>query len=80
VCGHEREVSERRVWHIEADLREIKAADMAARKQAEAERKEYVRRRINAARTLEQLEDVAREFGYKSGWARVKYLSRQGRR
>lgn len=80
VCGHEREVGERQMFYVDADLREIKAADMAARKKAEEERKAYVRRRINAARTLEQLEDVAREFGYKSGWARVKYLSRQGRR
>lgn len=77
VCGHEREVSERRMWYIEADLREIKAADMAARKAAEEERKAYVRRRINAARTLEQLQDVAREFGYKRGWAEMKYKSRQ---
>lgn len=77
VCGHEREVAERRMWHIEADLREIKAADMAARRRAEEERKAYVRRRINGARTLEQLEDVAREFGYKSAWARMKYAARQ---
>lgn len=79
VCGHERAVAERKVFYIEGDLREIKAADMAARRQEVEDRKAYVRRRINSARTLEQLEDVAREFGYKSGWAQMKYKARQRR-
>lgn len=79
VCGDVREVKARQVIYIESELKEIKAVEIAAQKLAEEERKASIRRRVNAARTLPQLQDLEKELGYKKGWAFMKFKSR-GRR
>lgn len=77
ICGTAREVREREVIYLEGDLKEIKKADVEARQaKAEADKKALARR-VNAARTLDQLLIIEREMGYAPGWARVKLMHRK---
>jgi len=72
-CGTAREFQGREIKQVEGELQELTATDKAAiAKMRRAE--------VAKARTLEELQAVARARGYKPGWARHVYNSRKNRR
>lgn len=66
-CGHQNEVNVRKVDEVSGELAEI----------TEVKRQQKIE--VGRARTLEQLQRIGRERGYKPGWALYVYNSR-GRR
>lgn len=67
ACGAAPEGKPRAVEHEEGELVRVEAA----RKQQRAE--------VGRARTLQELERIERERGYKRGWAMMVYKARQAR-
>lgn len=77
VCGTARAVKERQVIYLEGDLKEIKRQDVEAARAKEKADKKALTRRVNAARTMDQLLAIEREMGYANGWARIKFMRRK---
>lgn len=71
-CGTVIPAKARKVQETEGELREITAEDRA--NIARAQKKE-----VGRARTLEELERIETERGYKRGWAHYVYNARHGR-
>lgn len=71
-CGH---VYESKVRQIEQKDGELKQIDTAER---EARRRE-INRAAAQAKTLEELYEVAKKFGFKKGWAWFRWNARQKR-
>ena len=71
VCGYQAENRERFIKQEEGELEELKRKE-----QEETERKQQ-KLLIGAAKTLEELEMVAKILGYKKGWAYRVYESRK---
>lgn len=69
ACGHERVVKGREINHVEGELIELNAESIELLKKAKA-------KKVAQARTLDELEKVALELGYKRGWARMVYEAR----
>ncbi len=68
-CGHAPPVVAREIEQVEGTLTEFKrAVETRQRKRAEAD-----------CQTLEDWQALARERGYKSGWAMIRYQARQRR-
>jgi hypothetical protein len=57
---------------VAGELKEIDAALLLRQKQIR-------RDRVRRARTLEELQAIGREYGYKPAWASIMYQSRGGR-
>ena len=73
VCGYEAENRERFIKQEEGELEELKRKE-----QEETERKQQ-KLLIGAAKTLEELEMVAKILGYKKGWAYRVFQSRKNK-
>jgi DNA repair protein RadD len=71
-CGKPREIKVRQLEEAEGELKEITEADALALKRARA-------REVARAKTLEELEAVARARGYKPAWAKHIYNHRQSK-
>jgi len=72
-CGEPVEVKVRKVEHVDGELHEI------TREMAEAMRKDK-RREVGRAQSLEELQKIAAERGYKSSWARIMWETKNRRR
>lgn len=68
-CGHVAEVKAREIEQVEGTLTEVKRVEAVQK-----------RREVGRAQTLEDLIQIARERGYKPGWAHQMMRARQGRR
>jgi len=68
-CGYVAELQVRTIDETDGELQEVDA--LAVQRQRRAE--------VGQARTLEALQEIARVRGYKPGWARFIYTSRQRR-
>ena len=73
VCGYQAENRERFIKQEEGELEELKRKE-----QEETERKQQ-KLLIGAAKTLEELEMVAKILGYKKGWAYRVFESRKNK-
>ncbi len=73
VCGYEAENRERFIKQEEGELEELKRKE-----QAETE-KQQQKQLIATAKTLEELEMVAKILGYKKGWAYRVFQSRKNK-
>ena len=71
VCGYQAENRERFIKQEEGELEELK------RKEQEETEKQQQKLLIATAKTLEELEMVAKILGYKKGWAYRVYESRK---
>ena len=71
VCGYEAQSRERFIKQEQGELEELKRKE-----QAETE-KQQQRILIGSAKTLEELEKVAKILGYKKGWAYKVFHSRK---
>ena len=69
-CGHEREFAGRKV-----DTKEGELVELTPEQKAKISREK--RSEVGKARTLEELQKIAQDRGYKSGWARHVYNSRK---
>jgi len=67
-CGHAPAVVAREIEQVEGTLQEVKNVVALAK-----------RKEVGKARTLEDLQRIARERGYKPGWAINMHRARQGR-
>ena len=68
-CGFERKADAREIEQIDGELQKV-----------DAETVQRLRRReVGKARTLEQLQEIARERGYKPQWAHYVWQARQSR-
>jgi uncharacterized protein YbaR (Trm112 family) len=72
VCGHIYEVKENAPQQVDGELRELSADDRLRLKKAKIT--EQAR-----AQSLEELERIASQRGYKPGWARHIWASRQNK-
>lgn len=68
VCGHVLPVKERKLDQVDGELVEISAAKAAAER-ARIERRREIGRRVAECTTLDELQALAGELGYASGWA-----------
>ena len=73
VCGYQAENRERFIKQEEGELEELK------RKEQEETEKQQQKLLIATAKTLEELEMVAKILGYKKGWAYRVYESRKSK-
>ena len=73
VCGYQAENRERFIKQEEGELEELK------RKEQEETEKKQQKLLIATAKTLEELEMVAKILGYKKGWAYRVYESRKSK-
>lgn len=69
-CGHVYEAKVRKLDEVEGELTEI-TPEMAARLKRERNRE------VSGAKTLEELEKVAAQRGYKPAWARMVFDARK---
>ena len=67
-CGHVNKVKESTLKQIDGDLEEITALNFVKKEQ---------RKEQGQAQSLEDLQKIATERGYKPGWAKAIYTSRQ---
>jgi superfamily II DNA or RNA helicase len=65
-CGQVRIVSDRKLVYREADLKEIKREEREAKKAQEEELKKQKRREKWQCRTLEELTEYGKKYGYKN--------------
>jgi DNA repair protein RadD len=70
VCGHTYEVEAGTIQQVDGELRQITALDAMNLK------RQRIREEAQA-KTLEELETIAKARGYKPGWAKHKYAARQ---
>lgn len=63
-CGRVYEVQSRTIEEVDGELAEVDAAAM--RKKMEA------RRQVGRAKSIDELEAIARERGYRSGWVQIQ--------
>lgn len=68
-CGQQREVTAREVEQVDGELQRLSIEDIAAKREA--------RREEGKCRTLEDFKTLARERGYKPGWAYFRWQARQ---
>jgi len=68
-CGHQREITAREVEQVDGELQRLSIEDIAAKREA--------RREEGKCRTLEDFKALARERGYKPGWAYFRWQARQ---
>ena len=68
-CGTEREVSPREVEEVDGELQRLSIEDIAAKRES--------RREEGKCRTLEDFKALARQRGYKPGWAYFRWQARQ---
>lgn len=68
-CGHQREVTSREVEEVDGELQRLSIEDIAAKREA--------RREEGKCRSLEDFKALARERGYKPGWAYFRWQARQ---
>jgi superfamily II DNA or RNA helicase len=68
-CGQQREVTAREVEQVDGELQRLSIEDIAAKREA--------RREEGKCRTLEDFKALARERGYKPGWAYFRWQARQ---
>lgn len=61
-CGHVHTIKERQVEETEGELQEVDPAEIEAMRRKQ-------RQEIGKARTLEELQKIAKERGYSKGWA-----------
>jgi len=73
VCGYQAQNRERFIKQEEGELEELK------RKEKQETEKQQKRILISSARTMEQLEMVAKMLGYKKGWAYRVFESRKNK-
>lgn len=73
VCGEPIEVKVRKIEQVDGDLQEI------TREMADAMRKNK-RQEVGQAKSLEDLERIAAERGYKKGWARITWETKNKRK
>ncbi len=71
-CGEGRKVNSRQIKEIEGELQRIEDEEM---ERQEKMRKKNERKR---AQTLEDLQRIGRERGYKRGWAEIVFNARRG--
>lgn len=91
-CGFEHEIKGRYIEEVDGELRKITKADLQAereRQKAEekaqreaikaerAEASRRARREVQKAKTIEELEDIARRRGYDEGWAKSVLSTRR---
>jgi len=67
-CGHVPEVKAREIEQVEGTLAEFKRVEQVQK-----------RKEVGKARTLEDLQQIARDRGYKQGWAMNMFRARQSR-
>lgn len=70
-CGTDREITGREVEQVDGELQRLSIEDIAAKREA--------RREEGKCRTLEDFKALARERGYKPGWAYFRWQARQRR-
>jgi len=68
-CGQQREVTAREVEQVDGELQRLSIEDIAAKREA--------RREEGKCRTLEDFKALARQRGYKPGWAYFRWQARQ---
>ena len=68
-CGHVREIKANKILEVDGHLTLITEAHVAEVKAAK-------RKQVQQARTMEDLEAIAKERGYKRGWAKNVFHSR----
>ena len=73
VCGYQAQNRERYIKQEEGELEELK------RKEKQETEKQQQRILISSARTMEELEMVAKMLGYKKGWAYRVFESRKNK-
>ena len=73
VCGYQAQNRERFIKQEEGELEELK------RKEKQETEKQQQRILISSARTMEELEMVAKMLGYKKGWAYRVFESRKNK-
>lgn len=66
-CGFLYQVQERQIEHVDGELQEVDPEEVKRKRIAEQKK----------AKTLEELEAIARQRGYKPGWAKYVYKSRR---
>jgi superfamily II DNA or RNA helicase len=76
VCGVQREIKERQVIYLEGDLKEIKAQEVAAKKEDDERARRDARREEGMARSLEDFMHIAAARGYHRKWAYHKAKAR----
>jgi superfamily II DNA or RNA helicase len=69
--GHVQPIDHRQVAQVEGDLKRIQAADLAHLKAKE-------KKQLKAAKTIEELEALAKERGYGPSWAKHTLEARKG--
>lgn len=69
-CGYERPLKTRQLEQQEGELVQLS-------KEAIVQQKKEARQAVGRAQTLEELEQIAKQRGYKPGWAKHVYYSRQ---
>jgi len=72
MCGTEREVSGKEIKVVEGELKELTATDKAAISRLR-------KAEVAKAKTLEDLQAIAKARGYKPGWAKHVHKARQNR-
>jgi superfamily II DNA or RNA helicase len=78
IYGNFREIKELDGELIKENRQEQELENIRLKKEAE-ERKKDIRRQKGAARTLEELEALEKELGYKRGWAQRMFKIRGGK-
>lgn len=71
VCGAEQKSNAREIKQVEGELQKLTPEMIAAARQAK-------RVEVGRAKSIEELEQIERERGYKPGWARHTWEARQG--
>lgn len=72
-CGHVHAVKEHKLEEIEGELKEVDPAEIEAMRRKQ-------RQEIGKARTLEDLQKIAKERGYSKGWAYHIHKARSQRK
>ena len=76
-CGYDPPVQERKLKYTEGELIEMTRAAVAERKKAEEDEKRKLAREVNAARTLPELLEIAKQRGYNKKWAEIKFKTQR---
>lgn len=79
-CGHTYPVQERKIEKAQGSLKAINPTTISERVQKLNEHKKQQRMEVGRAQTLQELEAIAARRGYKAGWARHIFYSRQNKK